>query len=70
MTMSNKTQTAVSWLFDQLPEHFRLSRDGFDVLQIAKAMEKQQIINAVDGFPLDKRNLSGLDYYNETYVEK
>jgi len=33
----------------------------------AKAMEKEQIVNAVDGFPLDKRNLNGQDYYNETY---
>jgi hypothetical protein len=35
-------QTAVEWLFDQLPDHLRLSRDGFETLQQAKEMEKQQ----------------------------
>jgi hypothetical protein len=36
------TQTAVEWLFDQLPEYLRLSKDGFQMLQQAKAMEEQQ----------------------------
>jgi hypothetical protein len=30
-------------------------------------MEKQQIIDAVDGFPLDKRNLDGQEYWKQTY---
>jgi hypothetical protein len=35
-------QTAVEWLFDQLPEHLRLSENGFDMLQQAKEIEKEQ----------------------------
>jgi hypothetical protein len=35
-------QTAVEWLFDQLPDHLRLSEDGFDMFQQAKEMEDQQ----------------------------
>lgn len=35
-------QTAVEWLFDQLPDHLRLSEDGFDMLQQAKEMEAEQ----------------------------
>ena len=30
-------------------------------------LEKQQIINAVDGFPLQARDLNGEDYYEEVY---
>lgn len=37
--MESKKQTAVEWLFEQLPDHLRLSKDGFDVLQQAKQME-------------------------------
>ena len=37
------------------------------ILNQAKEMEKQQIMDAVDGFPLDKRHLEGEKYYNETY---
>jgi hypothetical protein len=35
-------QTAVEWLFSQLPDHLRLSEDGFDTLQQAKTMEAEQ----------------------------
>jgi hypothetical protein len=37
------------------------------ILNQAKEMEKQQIMDAVDGFPLDKRHLDGEQYYNQTY---
>ena len=30
-------------------------------------IEKEQIVNAVDGFPLANRHLNGDQYYNETY---
>ena len=39
----------------------------YELLEQAKQMEKEQIVNAVDGFPLDKRHLEGEQYYNETY---
>jgi hypothetical protein len=35
--------------------------------QEAKEQHKQDIINAVDGFPIHSRNLNGEDYYNETF---
>jgi hypothetical protein len=38
-------QTAVEWLFEQLPFETRSSRYAFDALQQAKEMEKQQIID-------------------------
>ena len=47
--MANKQQTAVEWLFSQLPDHLRLSRDGFDMLQRAKAMEREQLLEAWKG---------------------
>ena len=60
-------QTSVEWLFEQLWE---TSKDKFtwhSILEQAKEMEKQQIVNAVDGFPISKRHLDGEEYYNETY---
>ena len=30
-------------------------------------MHKEEIINAVDGFPLQNRNLDGEQYYKETF---
>jgi hypothetical protein len=38
-------QTAVEWLFDQLPDHLRLSKDGFEMLQQAKEMDKEHMID-------------------------
>ena len=35
-------QTAVEWLFDQLPDELRLTKAGFDALKQAKAMEREQ----------------------------
>jgi hypothetical protein len=59
-------QTAVEWL--QLSKQREL--DKFDWEQ-AKAMEKQQIIDAFDGFPLSTRNSqNGEEYYTETYKSK
>ncbi len=31
--------------------------------------ERQQIIDAVDGFPIEHRNLDGADYYTQTFTE-
>jgi hypothetical protein len=36
------TQTAVEWLFDQLPDELRLTKNGFEMLQQAKELENQQ----------------------------
>jgi hypothetical protein len=63
---SNK-QTAVDFIFSQLPDEYTTTRQGFEVYKQAKEIEKEQIINAVDGFPLNNRNLEGEQYYAETY---
>jgi hypothetical protein len=64
--MENK-QTAVDFIFSQLPDEYTTTRQGFEVYKQAKEMEKEQIINAVDGFPLNNRNLEGEQYYAKTY---
>ena len=70
---SNKKQTAVQWLWEQIDEILPFSVDTetgiklYNAKEQAKQMEKEQIINAVDGFPLNNRNLEGEQYYNETY---
>jgi hypothetical protein len=61
--MENK-QTAVEWLEDRCRPKGYITAEEFSQ---AKEMEKQQIIDAVDGFPIANRNLDGIEYYNETY---
>jgi hypothetical protein len=60
-------QTAVQWLIQQIstPEWKALHKDG--VFDKAIEIEKQQIVNAVDGFRLQNRHLDGEKYYQETY---
>ena len=67
-------QTAVEWLVEQLENHSGVTRAGFnDVINQAKAMEKEQIMNAYL-----KNHLQGCwmkntpkeyaeQYYNETF---
>ena len=68
----SKRQTAVKLIF----EKFNLLSDrdfkswmlnNHDFLE---TIEKGQIVDAVDGFPIDKRNLNGEQYYNETYKQE
>jgi hypothetical protein len=61
-------QTAVEWLADSIDSGMSY-REIFILIEQAKAMEKEQIIDAVDGFPLDKRNLNGQEYYNQIYKQ-
>ena len=63
-------QTAVKWLekeFVKLESTIGVHGVMYELIEQAKEMEKQQIMDAVDGFPLDKRHLEGEQYYNETY---
>jgi hypothetical protein len=65
--MSNKTKTAVEWLFDQLPDHLRLSKDGMDMLNRAKEIEREQIEEA---YYEGKENIPSKtpdEYYSKTY---
>ena len=63
-------QTAVEWLekeFVKLESTIGVHGVMYELIEQAKEMEKQQIMDAVDGFPIDKRHLDGEQYYNETY---
>jgi hypothetical protein len=67
----SKQQTAVDWLFEQIPAEWSSSKSAFDAYQQAKQMEKEQIMNAVSygnwyEFYDDSEKL-GEHYYNEKY---
>jgi hypothetical protein len=62
-------QTSIEWLFDQIPLEWTIKRSAFEVLQQAKEMHKQEIIDAHnEGY----MNISGQaeQYYQETFVSK
>jgi hypothetical protein len=61
--MSNKT--AVEWLFDQLPDHLRLTKDGLDMLNRAKEIEREQIEEAWNGGILSTEE--GGKSFDQTY---
>ena len=64
--MSNKKQTAVDYLLDQLQAPCRGIPSH--IIEQAKAMEKEQIINAnEDSSTINGEFLTGEQYYNETY---
>jgi hypothetical protein len=69
-------QTAVEWLVEQLNEKIDfIPLDKWDmirdIIQQAKAMEKQQIISAVDYGTSDWGSYKDPEvYYNETYNNK
>ena len=71
--MNNNKQTAVEWLINQISlkeianETFLFPTIKNELIEQAKAMHKNEIINAVEGFPIENRGLLGEDYYNETY---
>jgi hypothetical protein len=63
---STKQQTAVEWLMENIQKVHKMD---WDIVFIqAKAMEKQQILNACyqfSDYPFNKED--HLEYYNETY---
>jgi hypothetical protein len=82
--MESIKQTATEWFFEQLTKvdyncinktflQNNNSLAGYrlrELFEQAKEMEKEQIVNAVDGFPLNNRNLEGEQYYEQTYGGK
>lgn len=57
-------QTAIEWLIEQLENHNGVTRSGFEkCIQQAKAMEKEQIMEAYN----NGDNRSAELYYNETF---
>jgi hypothetical protein len=71
--MSNKKQTAVEWLVDQLEKWEIYSKISFQCLkeiEEAKAMEKEQIMDAnIDGYEEAQNygETSAEQYYKNTY---
>jgi len=70
--MSNKKQTAVEWLENKLnllSLQYELPEDEIDeLLEQAKEMEKEQIIDAYHINPKEtKWDNKGIEYYKETY---
>jgi hypothetical protein len=55
-------QTAVEWLYEKLWKEFNFSFSN-NILEQAKEMEKQQIINALHYFGIENAE----QYYNETF---
>jgi hypothetical protein len=70
-------QTAVEWLFDQIPLEWTIKRSGYEALQIALQMEKEQIIKTAiechfEGVRQSAKTSEdyiayGEQYYNEIY---
>jgi hypothetical protein len=60
-------QTAVDWLFEQIPVEWTSTKYAFDAYKQAKEMEKDQIKTA---YKSDRQPCSDDDadqYYNETF---
>ena len=62
-------QTAVEWLLIQIHKHWNSEGLSFEkILEQAKAMEKEQIVNAYDEGEYDCGcNGDSEQYYNETF---
>ena len=61
-------QTAVEWLAEQLEQHhIKIDIKNTVVFQQAKAMEKEQILDAWIATDNELQRLAAEHYYNETY---
>lgn len=60
-------KTALQNLINYIEENYHLTEESRLEFKKALKEEKQQIVNAVDGFPLENRNLDGEEYYNKTF---
>ena len=67
-------QTAVDYIFSQLPDEYRTTRSGFDVYRQAKVIEKDQMMefaqevfrNRYNQITQSLCNIAD-DIYNETF---
>jgi len=60
-------QTAVEWLFDQIPLEWTTKRSAFEAYKQALEKEKEQIINAWIATDNKLQRLAAEQYYNQTY---
>ncbi len=71
--MMSKQQAAVDWLANELVKKgFPIEKYGMDLLEQAKAMEKEQIIKANEDASTNELGefLNGKQYFTETYESK
>jgi hypothetical protein len=64
-------QTAVEFLFRELWQTPKDKMIWFSILKQAEAIEKEQIILAVDNLSVNQLGefVNGEEYYNETYMK-
>jgi hypothetical protein len=62
--MENK-QTAIDWLVENL--YYILKTEHYDIIDQAKEMEKEQIIDAWEDGQNSFSSRNAEQYYNETY---
>ena len=60
-------QTAVDWLFEQIPAEWTSTKYAYDAYQQAKQMEKEQIISAWIATDNELQRIKAEQYYNETF---
>ena len=68
--MSDKKQTAVEWLIQELGEYFPHEVGGIElVVKKAKQMEKEQITDAytMGSYDMAEKEFKPEQYYTETY---
>jgi hypothetical protein len=70
MSTETNKQTAIEWLFKQLWEEPKDKMVWYTILDKAKAMEKEQIIDSYFEGAYGGDNISGEQYYNKTYEVK
>ena len=64
----SKQQTAVDWLFAQIPLQWSSKKAAYDVYNQAKQMEKEQIIAAWNDITTNFDGAPDAEaYYNKTY---
>ena len=65
--MSNKKQSSVEWLENQLKERYSLMNSE-PLFEQAKAMHKEEIESAyIEGHSIYGENTNAEQYYNETF---
>jgi hypothetical protein len=65
--MENK-QTAIDWLVENL--YYILKTEHYDIIDQAKEMEKEQIMNAWVKGVVSEGDMTARQYYNETYKQE
>jgi predicted PurR-regulated permease PerM len=68
MKINNMKQTSVEWLEEQFEESYSYINEIFkETIEQAKAMHREEIINSFFEGAYGGDNISGEQYYNETF---